>query len=93
MVKGVQKQVVVLNMEPEQLFEQAIFVVRPRVSGGCGVSEQDVLREARRVVEDLTRKNPETAKRRWRPLPAPAIAAAGAAASSLAWLTLRLIGV
>ena len=93
MVKGVQKHVIVLNMEREKLFEQAIFIVRPEAAGEYGVSEQEVLWEAKRVAEDFTRKNLEQKSRKRWSLPAPAVAVAGAAASSLAWLALRLIGV
>ena len=55
MVKGIQKRVIVLNMEREKIFEQAIFVVRPEAFGGEGISEQEVLREAKRVAEEFTR--------------------------------------
>ena len=92
MVKGVSKRIVVLKLEKEKVFEEAIFIVRPDAFIESGVSQRDVLREAKRVAEDYVRKNVQGKKRRFR-VSGPAFAAAGAALSSVAWLALRLIGV
>lgn len=91
MVKGISKRVVVLKMEKEKIFEEAIFIVRSDAFAESGYSREDILREAKRVAEDYAKKN-VTGKRKIS-LPAPFFAAAGAAATTVAYIALRLIGV
>ena len=57
MVKGVSKRVVVLKMEKEKIFEEAIFIVRSDAFSERGYSKEDILREAKRVAQDYAKKN------------------------------------
>lgn len=91
MVKGVSKRVVVLKMEKEKIFEEAIFIVRSDAFSERGYSKEDILREAKRVAQDYAKKN-ITGKRKIS-LPAPLFAAAGAAVTTVAYVALRIIGV
>ena len=50
MVKGITRQVVVDKSPDPALFDEAIFLVRSEAVGKGGVSDEDVLREARQAA-------------------------------------------
>ena len=81
MVKGLARRVVVVKPSGSSLFEQAIFIMR---DGAKNTDEDALVRQACICAEDYVRKNCGKSKRP--SLPAPAIAAAGAAATGVAWL-------
>ena len=80
MVKGISRQVIVVHSPDKKLFEQAIFILRDDM--GEGVTEEQLLKEADRVIHT------PVSRRRWQ---GPAWAAAGAAATGLAWLVTVLL--
>lgn len=80
MVKGISKQVIVVHSPDKKLFEQAIFILRDDM--GEGVTEEQLLKEAERIV-----RIPQV-RRNWK---APLWAAAGAAATGLVWLATVLV--
>ncbi len=88
MVKGVSKRVIVVKAPDPKIFEQAIFIVREDYAGAAGVSEREVLREARKAAENYLGGS---GHRRLAGLRAPIYAAAGAAATGLAWLAVQLV--
>jgi hypothetical protein len=89
-VKGISKRVVVVNSPDPKIFEQAIFIVREDFAGQAGVSEQEVLRQAREAADSYIRKGALNTDRLLARAPASLIAAAGAAATGIAWLALKL---
>jgi len=92
MVKGISKRVVVIKSPDPEVFEEAIFIVREDFFRQGGVSSDELVRQARRVALDYTKCLPGSRKL-WARIPAPAIAAAGAAATGIALLAMRLAGV
>ena len=50
MIRGAQKRMIVLRTRDSRVFEEAYFVVR-REAEGDGASEQDMIREANRILE------------------------------------------
>ncbi len=50
MVKGTSRQVIVVHAPEEKLFDQAIFLLRDGAVGD-GVSDEALLREAKRYLE------------------------------------------
>ena len=54
MVKGMTRQVIWIKGSGEKLFEQAIFLVRDDVLSQGGITEEELLKEARAVC---TQKN------------------------------------
>ena len=46
-VKGISKRVIVVKSPDPKVFEQAIFIIREDFAGQSGISEKDVLRQAR----------------------------------------------
>ena len=83
MVKGINKQVIVVKNPDPRLFEEAIFILREGALSG-GASPEQVLREARQAAKSYVRGSTRPGK--WfRQIPAPAYAAAGALAATAAW--------
>lgn len=76
MVKGVSRQVIVVQSPDRKLFEQAIFILRddaPRQ----GITEEMLLREARQAIR--SKRQPLVAT-------GPLWACGGAVATALVWL-------
>ena len=83
-VKGISKRVIVVKSPDPKIFEQAIFIIREDFAGQSGVSEKDVLREARAAA------NSYLGGKLFARLRAPLYAAAGAIAGVIAWFALHL---
>ena len=83
MVKGISRQVIVVRPPNQELFEQAIFILKEDAFGR-GVTADDVLQEARRVADGYIRRNSRWS-RLWRHIPAPAYVAAGALGATVCW--------
>lgn len=47
-VKGISRQVIVVESPEPQLFDQAIFILK---EGAAGVTEEQLLREANRLIQ------------------------------------------
>lgn len=86
MVKGTARQVVVVKSPGQNLFEQAIFLLREDALER-GVGERELLEEARRVADRSLQAAP--AKRR-RMLPPLFWMGAGAVPVGLAWILTAL---
>ena len=71
-----------------KLFEQAFFLLREDALERHGVTERELLEEARRVADGYVAK---AARERRSRLPAPLLAALGAAPVALAWLLTALL--
>lgn len=80
MVKGISKQVIVVNAPDPQLFEQAIFILNEDALGREGVTEELLLKEAKSLIG--ARKNRR--KDFW--VSATVWASAGAFVTGLVWL-------
>jgi hypothetical protein len=91
MIKGITKRVVVVASPDPRIFEQAIFIVREDYAGQAGVCEEDVLRQARQAANHYIRNGGGHARKRLSHVPAPFFAAAGAAATGIAWLAMQLV--
>lgn len=97
-VKGTTHRIIVVKSPDKRYFEEAIFVVRDDVLRERGADSAAVLKEARKIAGSYmgrSRKNKEKKQKTSfiSKLPAPVIAAAGAAATGVAWLTARLCGL
>ena len=88
MIKGVSRRVIIVNSPDPQLFEKAIFILRDRALLKKNTSQDDILREAQKIANCYVKNN---IVRKKFSMPAPAYAAAGAVATGIAWLCLRLI--
>lgn len=80
MVKGISKQVIVVQSPEPELFEQAIFILKERAVGQ-GVSDEALLREAKRLISGSAGKH----KKRGH-YGGPMWAAGGALLTGLIWL-------
>ena len=50
MVKGISRQVIVVQSPDPKLFEQAIFILKDEAIGQEGITDEILLKEAKRIV-------------------------------------------
>ena len=81
MVKGISRQVIVVHAPDPQLFEQAIFILKDEAVGRGGVTEEVLLKEAKRIVADSGK-----GRKRCRAISGPVWACAGAMLTGFVWL-------
>ena len=84
MVKGVSKQVIVVQSPDPKLFEQAIFILKEDAKG---VTDEQLLKEAKMAARGSGRG----IKRRKLYLYGPAWACGGAVVTGLVWLLTSLL--
>ena len=89
MVKGTTRQVMVVRTSDADLFEQAIFLLREDSLEKQGITERQILEEAKRLAEGCS----EQSRRRKHRLSLSALAwsTAGAALTGFAWLLTTLL--
>ena len=81
MVKGITKQVIVVNSPHEDIFDQAIFILNENAVGE-GITEEILLKEARQAIRGYDRAG----KKRHFYLYGAVWASAGALFTGLVWL-------
>ena len=79
MVKGISRQVIVVDGPDPKLFDQAIFILKDDVLGE-GITEDALLKEAQQVIRGSGKT-----KKRTRPLRGIGWLAIGAALVGIAW--------
>ena len=57
MVKGNSRQVILVQSPDPKLFEQAIFILKENAVGDKGVTDEQLLREANRILASGKRKS------------------------------------
>ena len=82
MVKGISRQVIVVDGPDPKLFDQAIFILKDGALGEGGISDEALLREAKSYLDP-----PVHRRRKWLHN-GPVWGAAGA---GLAWLIAMLL--
>lgn len=80
MVKGISRQVIVVQSPDPQLFEQAIFILKDEAVGKAGITDDLLLREANRIIN-----TPKMKKNRLYMYACILWAACGAALTGLIW--------
>ena len=83
MVKGISRQVIVVQSPDPKLFEQAIFILKDEAVSQ-GVTEEALLQEARKIAARPPR-------RRRLSLYGPVWACGGAVITGLVWLVTTLV--
>lgn len=81
MVKGISRQVILVHGPEQEIFEQAIFILKDKAVGE-GITEEALLKEAKRAIHA-----PEDSVR----FSGPLWAAGGALATALLWLVTALL--
>jgi len=89
-VKGISKRVIVVKSPDPKIFEQAIFIIREDYAGENGMSDQDILHEARKAANRYLGGKRRSTGRTMASIRAPLYAAAGAAATGLAWIAVQV---
>ncbi len=90
MVKGVSKRIIEIPSPDPQIFEKAFFIVREDFVGQTGVSEKDILRQAKRAAAGYAAGSKAPRWSFFSRLRPAIYAAAGAALTALAWLTVHM---
>ena len=83
MVKGISRQVIVVQSPDKKLFEQAIFILK---EDAVGVTEEALMKEAQQMI-----RNPKLDGKRKLFYFGPAWACAGAVLTGIAWIVTALI--
>ncbi len=63
MIKGAQKQMIVLRTGNSRYFDEAYFVLRREVKLSRGSSKNEMLREANRILEECAPTSPPRRRR------------------------------
>ncbi len=84
MVKGIARQVIMVDSPDPSVFEKAIFILKESKSP---VAYEDILREAQLIADNYLKNNLGGRKIR---IPPIAYALAGASVTGLAWLFVSL---
>lgn len=85
MVKGVTRQVIVMQSPDPKLFDQAIFILKDEALGE-GITDEQLLQEARQVIRGVPGKGKKA-----RFFHSVLYAAAGAAVTGAVWLATGFI--
>lgn len=56
MVKGISKQVIVVHAPEPKLFEEAIFILREDAVGNEGITDELLLKEAKKLIGSGVKK-------------------------------------
>ena len=83
MVKGVSRQVIVVQSPGEQIFDQAIFILKEDALGE-GVTDEHLLKEARQILNESRNGGKLWDK-------GPLWACGGAVFTALLWLAVTLL--
>ena len=83
MVKGISKQVIVVNSPDKDLFDQAIFILRDEAVAQ-GITEELLLKEAKKTIG-------VSGKKRYLRYYGPVWACGGALVTGVAWLLTVLL--
>lgn len=86
MVKGISRQVIVVQSPDPKLFEQAIFILKEGAMESGGVTDQQLLSEANRLI-----RSGRGEKLGIRRIYGPIWACAGALLTGIAWVICTLI--
>lgn len=86
MVKGISRQVIVVQSPDPKLFEQAIFILKDDAVTQ-GITDELLLKEAQKAIQGPVR----SAKKRQLSMYGPVWAFGGAAVTGLAWLLTAMI--
>ena len=86
MVKGINRQVIVVKSPDPELFEQAIFLLRPDAQQSCNVSQDELLRQAQAAARGYSTAHIPGARLRVRLASRLLWGLAGGGAVALVWI-------
>ena len=83
MVKGISRQVIVVQSSDKALFDQAIFILKDKAVANNGVTDDELLKEAKRLMSVTPKRKLSSYGVFW--------ACSGAALTGIAWLLTVLL--
>ena len=91
MVKGINRQVIVVKSPDPKLFDQAIFLLREdALAASPGATPEQIIRQARQAADGYLRKNTVVGRAAARLAPV-GWGATGAAVASLVWVAVLFV--
>lgn len=90
MVKGINRQVIVVKSPDPKLFDQAIFLLREDAFSSSAATPEQVIRQARQAADGYLRKNTVVGRAAARLSPA-ACGVAGALMASAVWVVVLFV--
>jgi len=81
MVKGISRQVIMVHGREQEIFEQAIFILKDKAVGE-GITEEALLKQAKLAIHTPEDQGPHTG---------PLWAMGGALATALLWLVTAML--
>lgn len=91
MVKGINRQVIVVRPPDQKLFEQAIFLLRPDAQENCNVTQDELLRQAQAAAKGYSTAHIPGARLRSRIAEKLFCGLAGGGLVGLAWAISALV--
>ena len=85
MVKGISRQVIVVQSPDQKLFDQAIFILKDGAIGRDGVTDEALLREAKKLLGNSAQRKRKLS------LYGPVWACGGALMTGVLWLLTVLV--
>lgn len=85
MVKGISRQVIVVRPPDTELFEQAIFILKDKAAETGGVTEEQILHQARQAADHYLRTKARGGRAAGLRLGPLLYALAGGLAASVLW--------
>ena len=82
-VKGISRQVIVVHSPDKALFDQAMFILKDKAVAGNGVTDDALLKEAKRLMAAPPKRKVSSYGIFW--------ACSGAALTGIAWLLTVLL--
>ena len=83
MVKGISRQVIVVQSPDKALFDQAIFILKDKAVTGEGITDEQLLKEAKRLMGMSPKRKRYYYSMFW--------ACSGAALTGIVWLFCALL--
>lgn len=81
MVKGISRQVIVVDALEPKLFDQAIFILKEEALNQEGITDEELMKEAKQLLHSHNREKKQGFR-----IPGPVWACGGAAVTGLMWL-------
>ena len=91
MVKGINRQVIVVRSPDPELFEQAIFLLRPDAQQTCNVTQDELLRQAQAAARGYSTAHIPGARLRAHLASKLFWCLAGGSAVGLAWILTSIL--
>ena len=86
MVKGISRQVIVVDAPEPKLFDQAIFILKEEAMNQEGITDEELMKEAKQLLHSHNREKKQGFR-----IPGPVWACGGAVLTGILWAITALL--